>query len=60
MSTRPDDFSRAAGVVLIEDPTDRQLLAVNDWLTALEEDEPTELQQPAAITLEELRHEDSA
>jgi hypothetical protein len=38
MSTRPENFSRA-GIVLIEDPAEDQLMSVNDWLAALEDEE---------------------
>lgn len=47
-------------MLLIEEPGDQQLLPVNEWLAALEEDEPVQLSEPAATTLEQVRGEDQA
>lgn len=60
MATRPDDFRRRGTVLLIEESSDERLLPVNEWLAALEGDEPVQLREPAAITLEQVRAEDEA
>ncbi len=60
MATRPEDFDSGSSIVLIEDPDEDCLLPVNEWLAALEDDEPVELEEPAATMLERVREEGEA
>jgi hypothetical protein len=46
--------------MIIEESGDERLFSINEWLAALEDDEPVGLSEPAAITLEQVHAEDEA
>ncbi|MGH8906670.1 MAG: hypothetical protein ACRD0K_09170 [Egibacteraceae bacterium] len=55
MATHPNPLNAAVSLLVIEDPREERLLSLTDWLAALEHEEPIELDEPAAETLEQAR-----